>query len=473
MQEKTDHNVFEDGGADQLLRETLAGHRVEPASGVWKGISRKLLRREILHFNFTNVSPSWWLAGAAGALLVVSTLYFLVPRSEPHSGVVKTEAVSTVNPQTVTPAAAPMSTPSVATEPSVPAGKPENATHVTSDPAPAAAHARTISHPAITARSRPSKPLIAVLSKPIAMQEPVVEPPVSFNAEPAISQVKTEDKVSGIDRLSPLGLAFLPVNPQADTIITFQNQTGVVRYRKSSSGPALFYSAGLEVMPEYAFYTSPESYAKPDLWIDGLFTVHISRFAITTGAGFGYIFDRGNYTIGYKSLDSVGYYNSVTSYSIGNNNEIIYNTEMVGVYDSLNHSANSKTSNTYTYFQIPLLLGYRLYESGWSSLTFHAGPAVSFLLGSHTQDPMTQFPGSTTTSVGNETPDRVQTNWQLWTNLLFEMRLRKNLSLYLEPSFKYYLKPVVTAENVLYKAPWTLGIGVGLQFNFGHKKNNP
>ena len=49
----------------------------------------------------------------------------------------------------------------------------------------------------------------------------------------------------------------------------------------------------------------------------------------------------------------------------------------------------------------------------------------------------------------------------------------KKLSLYLDPSFKYYLNPVATGENVKFKAPWAIGLGVGLQFNFGQKTTSP
>jgi hypothetical protein len=49
------------------------------------------------------------------------------------------------------------------------------------------------------------------------------------------------------------------------------------------------------------------------------------------------------------------------------------------------------------------------------------------------------------------------------------MRLSKQFSLYFEPSMKYFFKPVVEQENTNYKAPLSIGLGVGLQFNFGHK----
>jgi hypothetical protein len=95
---------------------------------------------------------------------------------------------------------------------------------------------------------------------------------------------------------------------------------------------------------------------------------------------------------------------------------------------------------------------------------------VSFLIGSRVSEPDIEYSNARIISVNDETPSRIQTNWQVWANLYLEMRMNKNISLFLEPSFKYYLKPMATQENVEFKAPWTIGLGIGLQFNFGKTK---
>jgi hypothetical protein len=51
--------------------------------------------------------------------------------------------------------------------------------------------------------------------------------------------------------------------------------------------------------------------------------------------------------------------------------------------------------------------------------------------------------------------------------------MTRQISLYFEPGFKYYLKPMAEQEGVTFKAPLTVGLGVGLQFNFGQKKTRP
>jgi len=204
--------------------------------------------------------------------------------------------------------------------------------------------------------------------------------------------------------------------------------------------------------------------------LNGDISWHFSRFSISSGIGLGYVFDEGNYSVDYKSYDSVGFYNRVISYTVGGNDEIIYNTLVTTVYDSLNHFDDPRTNDRYTYLQVPLLLGYRLVETGRFSLTFRAGPSVSWMIGSRKADPVIEYPGARIVRVEDDTPARVKTTWQLQGDLYFEMRINKKISLYIDPTFRYYLNPVTEQENVTFKAPWAVGLGVGIQYNFHPNK---
>jgi hypothetical protein len=278
---------------------------------------------------------------------------------------------------------------------------------------------------------------------------------------------------SEVAHVLPFEAPLLNTFPGSDTIITLINATDVVKFRKTSQVAGQFFSANLGIAPEMAFYTQPETYNRTNFWLNGGLTYHISRFSVGTGFGLGYVYDDGQYRTEYKSLDSVGYFTGVTSYTIGTNNEIIYNTKTINVYDSLEHQEDYRTKNRYAYLQVPLLFGYRLYESNRVSLSFQVGPAISVLLGSRKSEPVIEYQNVSLIRVDDNTPNRIETNWQIWANLYLEMRMNKQVSIYLEPSFKYYLNPMVTQENVVYKAPWTIGLGVGLQFNFGQKKTSP
>jgi hypothetical protein len=230
------------------------------------------------------------------------------------------------------------------------------------------------------------------------------------------------------------------------------------------------WTGALGVLPEKAFYHAEEDYSKMNYWLQGGLTWHYSRFSVGTGLELGYMIDQGKYHVDYKSLDSVGYYSSVVSYSVGANNEILYNTSVKTLYDSLNHSADPRTSNRYTYLRFPLLIGYRLVETNRFSVTLKAGPAWSVLVAEKKGTPVVEYENATITRIDEETSPRLKTNWQIWANLLLEMKISERFSLYLEPNWKYYLKPTAEQESTNSKAPWSMGIGLGVQVNLDTKK---
>jgi hypothetical protein len=433
---------FQEGRADKLLRETMMGHRVEPNNGLWKGISRKLLWNELIRFNFTNISLKYRAASVAGLLLIAAALYLVIPGSAPEVTVGKPKANLT----------------QVALH---------EAKLVSANHAAVVVNNRSeqsVSPAALNRTNYGSSP-----EKSVELPVPAIEPVFS---EPALATHELTG-LQGIEYVMPYEAILFSLLPVTDTLITIRNDAGVFKFRKAKPESMNFISANLGVTPELAFYDEPEVYSKTNFWLNAGLTWHVSRFSISSGVGFGYVYDRGRYKVEYESLDSIGYFTGVTSYTIGANNEIIYNTQNVNVYDSLQHQDDFRTKNRYAYLQVPLLGGYRFYESNKVSMTFKAGPAVSFLLGSRKSDPVIEYSNATIIRVDEGTPARIQTNWQIWANLYFEMRLNKQVSIYLEPSFKYYFKPMVIQENVNYKAPWTIGLGIGIQLNFGPKKPNP
>jgi len=470
MSKKINLKAFEDGRADQLLRETMEGHRVEPDPSLWKGISRKLLWWEMLHFNFSNLSLKYIFIGTAGLLVVATALYFGFPVATPVYK--STEPVVKVAPENI-----PVNNPGIT---------PINGTltrpNQKSDDKPVNTDRKT--RVPVSAKSIEEGPEEEKWSKS-GIKEPQTNSTKTLLAESLMTPDDSHETglsgpgdgslmtMPGITRLSPYPTSLLFKIPGTDTIITINNAAGILKFRKSSLTASRFFSANLGFTTELANYSEPEEYSKTNFWLNGGITYHISRFSVASGFGLGYVYDNGKYRVEYKSNDSIGFYNFVTSYAIGTDNEIIFQTQAKNVYDSLQHSADSRTKNRYSYLQVPVLLGYRFVETNRVSMTFQTGPAVSLLLGSRKSDPVIEYKDSRIIRVDNDTPSRVQTNWQIWANLYLEMRMNKQVSIYVEPSFKYYLKPMVTQENMTFKSPWTIGLGIGLQFNFGQKKTNP
>ena len=470
MNEKMDFKAFNEGGMDEFMRKTVEGHSVEPRPGLWKGISRRLLLRELAHFNFTNLSTRFWLTGAAGVLALAAALYIMLPDRNPAVPSAIT-TVSTTGPnnapvQEVIPAS---STPYQ--RGSKPAGgsmKLFNATNqVPKTVKPTGKITPKSPEPLAYAYNLPDRTISSPARESYATTEHSAVIPAENTGNAAITGLIV------ISPLVPFESSGLLVNPAADTIITLHTASGISRFLVTKPSAAQFFSVNLEIVPEMSFYTAPEAYSKINVWVNGGLAYHFSRFSLATAVGLGYVYDKGNYKVEYKRNDSVGYFTSVVSYTVGTNNEIIYNTVNKNIYDSLIHHDDYRTLNRYAYLQVPLLLGYRLIENGRVSLTFQAGPAVSFLLGTRKASPVIEYDNARITRVDDNTPARVHTNWQVWGNLLLELRMNRKISIYFEPSCKYYLNPMVEQENASFKAPWSAGLGVGIQFNFAPKKKNP
>lgn len=483
MKKKIDWNNFGEGGTDDLLRETVEGFRIEPSPHLWKGIRRKLLWSELLRFNFTNVSLRYWFAGAAG-LAAIAFLLFRIgsdPR-DPDLLTVQVRQTSleapsadpagTGDPTPAEPGNARAGSPAAHAVPAVGQGEGSVPAGVNAEPAPVVKPVSGRSAAPVPAgwtqpTPRPEKP--AVMHADAFREAPDKGP-----ATPVLAAVTPSQALQAVSGHYPSLGALIPLPPALppDTIVSLNTPGGVFRIRHTAATRS-FFSAGLGVAPELSMYSKPEKYSETNFWLNGRVTWHRSNVSVTTGAGLGYMFDRGKYRVEYNSFDSVGYYTGVTSFSVGPSNEIIYNTKTINLYDSIRHSADERTRNRYAYIQVPLLFGYRFFQSQTVSLTLSAGPAVAFLTGTRKSAPEIRYGNATLIRLDDQTPERVSANWMILGSLLCEIRLGREVSLYLDPTIKYALQPLVRKEGVTYKAPVTVGLGLGLGFNFGQKKEKP
>jgi hypothetical protein len=442
---------------DDLFRQGLSGLRSEPSGSVWKGISRKLLWRELLNFNFKNLSRSLLIGGVV-LVAVLSTVTYVNFKHSPADAL-NAQKMPVVLATSHNPQAAPPSVSRIKSDLSMQTDAGSQSMAVNESP--------SFNMPA-------NKPLPAkTVSERVIETSQNAEISASAHNEGANNASAIRSNIlSTISKLNPYDAELLPVNPSHDTLIII-TPTETIKINREKKPITNFYSASLGISPEAIYYTSPETYSKVSFWVNTGFTWHISRFTLGTGLGLGYVNDEGKYKIDYLSNDSIGYYNGVVNYSIDPvTNQIVFNTQSYKVTDSIYHVADDRTRNRYTYLQIPLLFGYRLFESSRLSITLQAGPAVSFLVSTKEAEPDINYANARITLITSSSPARVTTTWQLWANFLIEYRLTKEVSLYLQPVYKYYLKPVAEKENVSYGQPWSIGLGVGLQFNFGHKKND-
>jgi len=183
-----------------------------------------------------------------------------------------------------------------------------------------------------------------------------------------------------------------------------------------------------------------------------------------TGIGYSFYNNETTNNIKYISRDSVGYYEDVISYTIDTAQHIIYNTTPKNIYDSVKHTIYTTSKNSYRYFQIPLLIGYKGYLKKFS-FTVRSGVGVGIL--SYKNEPVTSFNVSNASliSIENNTPTLTKTYWQFLFNVGLGYQLSANISIAVEPTFKYYLNSFYENTNAT-KHPYSIGIKTGLYFHF-------
>jgi hypothetical protein len=257
-----------------------------------------------------------------------------------------------------------------------------------------------------------------------------------------------------------------------DDTLTFVRNGEVFKYVREKIPVPSFFSANLGVAPELSVYTSNgTSTAQGNYWLNAGLAYHFSRFSVRTGLGIGYTYDEGKYLVSYRSNDSVSYYRKVIGYiqDPANPGHLIYITRNQAIYDSLNHIADDRTRNRYTYIQVPLLIGYSIYETSRFRLGFEIGPAVSFLIGSKKAEPVVDYPNGRLIKVEDNTPSRLSTNWQLWLDLSIEYQFTRNWGLSINPYYKYFITNQFQSTESGTPDSQAFGLDIGIQYFFGRK----
>ncbi len=460
LKEKADMGV----DLDNLFRQALSGQKVEPSPSLWKVISRKLMWRELLHLNFTNLSGKAVGVGVAAMAVLTAVTFFALHETTPTGK----NTIQNFSQATCTPA--PSGNGGSA---SAPASGSTSASFSASESASGSASVSASVPASAPATGRSSVRNLSPVHSAAVSPVDVFASNASGVLVPDIPSIPNTSELP-VTRIEPYSALILMPSPTDDTLVIV-TPTEVIKINRDNIGAnGTFFSATIGVLPEAMFYKSSESYTKTNFWINGGITYNFSHFSIGITPGLGLVYDDGRYRVQYKSLDSIGFYDKVVSYSVNPvTNLIEYHTEQKSIYDSVFHVADDRTRNRYTYLLIPLTLGYRIFQTSTVSLSFNAGPAVSFLIGKKEADPVVDYRNARLIKVENETPVRVDVTWQAWAGFYFEYRLSKAASLYLQPVCKYYFNPTVEKEGIQYDKPWSVGLGVGLQLNFGQKRRQP
>ena len=449
MSEERKPQADADSGLDNLFRNTLNSHQIEPSRGLWKGISRKMLWAELVHFNFINLPKAFWI-GAAGVVLV--GMIFLMNQIP--------DGKTTENDYS----------------PIVLKKSPDGKTTVSVQ--------QTHFHSAsLVLASNNSTRIINTNKTDYAAIVP------SGTTSLTLSKTEKQSREghllnSQVRNTNSYELKYLPVlnstnlfpSEAEDTLLRFTNLNGITNIPlKTKVEIPQFYTLNLGISPELSLYRNADRYSETNYWLNAGVTYHAGRFSVQTGVGLGYVFDHGNYRVNYKSKDSIGYFTSIISFIVTPGNIVVYTTKDIPVYDSLQHIADDRAISRYTYLQIPFMLGYELVETNHFSLGIKAGPAVSFLIGTKEALPFIDYPNARLIRVENNSLSRVKMNWEIQAALDLEYRLVKNFSMYAQPYYKHYFKPFANGESTSTSAkdPYSIGIEVGARYNFGQKRIKP
>jgi len=444
---------------DDLFRESIGKQEFTPSPGVWKSLNLKLLIRELKHFNFINVSKLAFLS-TAGSLIVVATLSYWAF----FSGNTSTSMVSHSVPEKVMvpPSAKQNISEKVLPEPGDASSKPLARQEIKEvkpiQTAIAPARLDQAGGTLIASNAR--------IEKSLPVSEPVSSQPLQNTGE-----TETAETNADISSLDPLVFSTFDISPSLDTI-SFIRSGEVFKYVREKIPVPSFFSANIGVAPEMALYHSNGTGTTEfNYWANAGIAYHYSRFSIRTGLGLGYTYDEGSYRIQYRSNDSVSFYKEVIGYypDPSDPSRIIYVTRNHAIYDSVTHIADDRTRNRYTYLQIPLLLGYTVFETPRFCLGIEAGPAISFLINEKKAQADINIPNGRLIKLDDNSASRLPTNWQLWVRLSIEYQFTKHWGLLIDPYYKYFLTSPAQSPETGNRTTQAFGIDVGIQYQFGRK----
>ena len=453
MKHNANNRTDEYRNLDDMFRQGMENLMPEPSKDLWKGINRRLWWDEISHFTFTNLSKALWIGGIAGMMMVITALMVVVvpqpTSSDNNAFTIINDPVSFGSNALYSPGSY-SSDQAAATSLTGPGNSMAKKQVSSNNSIDKYYILSTVPGKEILANNNSSDRLLASSGNyfPAARhsRQEAIKDNLSFMTSVAANEILSGNNLS--------------INPDM-----------ILNMPKGKPPIPQFFSFDFGVTPSVTMNGNISDESEMNFSTNLGIAYHVGRFSLRTGVGLSYVADDGIYNIEYKSKDSVGFYNQVTSVAVNlqDPKEIIYYTHRIVVYDSLEHIADNRTRNRYTYFQIPILAGFRLYESTRLGLTLQAGPMVSFLVREKEAEPVIDYPNARIIRIDNNTPARIKTNWQIWLSIRMDYRLTRNVSIFAEPVYKYYLKPVVEQESANASKPYSIGLGIGIEYNFGRK----
>ncbi len=171
------------------------------------------------------------------------------------------------------------------------------------------------------------------------------------------------------------------------------------------------------------------------------------------------------YDFEYRKNELVYSYNYVDSAHVDpNSGNINYFTSPRDIYDSVDHLQPDQVRYRYRVLQVPLVLGYKVFENKKLKFNVFAGVGGDFRIGGREYRPVLDRENSSIISEVNYLDYRFSVNWRILGGLSLQYRISDKWSFYVEPSYQQYLKSVYR-ESGLKKASY-IEIKSGIMFKF-------
>ncbi len=215
---------------------------------------------------------------------------------------------------------------------------------------------------------------------------------------------------------------------------------------------------------EKVYYPNAKDMAS---WSAGLsFGVNTGNFYITSGILYEKTNEQAAFKINFKSYDSIGYYNRVVSFEVNPENpeKVTFKTKKTTVYDSLVHFNMTHPVFHFTYINIPVTVGYKFFKKGKLIIAMETGLIFSELIEQNIPEIRFDNPNYHLLGIIRETPDRSNFNYRWLIALRFNYKIKRRISICLQPTFTKYLNNIYVSGIVV--KPYTMGLQCGIYYDF-------
>ena len=472
---------------DDLFRDGLDQHSVEPPMHVWERIDQTRTPVYKLINNFKQHS-SWYLSVAAG-LVFMSAAAIMFLSDNPDNRLVTGEATEPAVSQTEISIETPsevQTAPATITEDEMVAETPAPSSNTASLPAEPSVQGATVNYP-----TTPAPRKNATQTEPTQTQEsPVIETPAQ--PEPPISpaaQPQVTDNPQNLDVTAEVPVA------TPEEIQTEVEETPAMEEETSSNNPSEAPEKSekqevkkaipltpspwsIELLGSYDFINrrmpnATPAYAavrKQDEKVQSAFSLQLRAqyklnpvLSLRSGIAYSRINEQLNHSRTESYTEIID--RQVTGYildPINGPTQVTYT-----VRDTVNHSSTTQvnSNNRYTFVDVPVLLNYTFYTSNKWSLGVSGGPMFNlvFQQRGHILSPNQGEVIDLSTSAN---PYRTYAGVNLMLNASASYSLNKHFDLLFEPGIRYGLSSLTNAPNGMIQKNNSLNLFTGLRYNF-------